>query len=301
MTFVWISTWLPSCGKLKFHKKTSTSWRVESIEGCDSSMCDSSGEKGGRKFIYESSWQRPEMAPRLTFCMLTAPKKKPHRRKRRKNLWDQKETTNSQSNYSGLNPCPQLPPPEKSLSVLLIISSGLRPARNISLWTLAAHGKESRWYRRCVRFSWSETAGGKRGKARIVGKFLTIKRRDLFTQVLIQWFNGVFACTLSKSWMILWFLEVPQERSKVPYPRRGLAFGALENPEIHEWISNFHVFLWHEHLIKMDTKQTNKAALWVVLGAMKRTAGSIMFSESQWSWWIQDAGKWSFSSGYPSI
>ena len=165
MTFVWISTWLPSCGKLKFHKKTSTSWRVESIEGCDSSMCDSSGEKGGRKFIYESSWQRPEMAPRLTFCMLTAPKNKPHRRKRRKNLWDQKETTNSQSNYSGLNPCPQLPPPEKSLSVLLIISSGLRPCKEhqplnpCSPWQRVAMVQEVRAFQLIRNCRWKTWEG----------------------------------------------------------------------------------------------------------------------------------------------
>ena len=37
-------------------------------------------------------------------------------------------------------------------------------------------------------------------------------------------------------------------------------FGKFWNSRI-----NFHVLLWHWNLIKMDTKQTNKAAFWVVL------------------------------------
>lgn len=51
---------------------------------------------------------RPKMAPRLTFFIFTAPKKIDTEEKGKKIFETKKK--NSQSNYSGLNPFPQLPP-----------------------------------------------------------------------------------------------------------------------------------------------------------------------------------------------
>ena len=172
---------------------------------------------------------RPELAPRLTFCMLTAQKKNRHRRQRRKNLWDQKETTNSQSNYSGLNPCPQLPPlrfPFQSFWSSALISalegtSAFEPLQPMAKSRNATGGA-------CVSAD-QKTAGGNVATWRLWASSWPSTNGRCLQQVLIQRFNWVFACTLKKhqgrfcqvSWTIWWFLEVSQERSKVTYLQRS--------------------------------------------------------------------------------
>ena len=158
---------------------------------------------------------RPEMAPLLTFCMLTTQKKKNrHRRKRRKNLWDQKETTNSQSNYSGLTPVLNFHPPRNPFqsfwsSALVSALEGTSAFEPLQPMAKSRNGTGGA----CVSAD-QKTAGGNVGRWNIVGKFLTINKRDVFTQVLIQRFKWVFTCTQKRigpflpSWTIWWFLEV---------------------------------------------------------------------------------------------
>ena len=82
------------------------------------------------------------------------------------------------------------------------------------------------------------------GKVRVVGKFLAIKKTDLFTasfDTTIQLSLRMHPINTRAVFAKLNHLVIPwstiKKRSKVPYLQRGLTFGALENPKIHEWIS----------------------------------------------------------------
>ena len=56
MTFLWNSAWLPLYVKLKFRKKNNfiKSWAMGDVI---QARVFQVGENGGRKFIYEATWQ----------------------------------------------------------------------------------------------------------------------------------------------------------------------------------------------------------------------------------------------------